>query len=372
MSSSSSSSPGLCDSMPAGSFYAHETAGPAEGKYDLVKGRAEYTAPWRCFTTSPSDCVEQLRLYVEANIAAPTHHYGFGNDCRPGATLRSIDGKRQPGSADPWAWIAILTYSDPDPSDGKSDNKDSNGNPTDNPLDLRPEMEYRTVQYQKPIEKATYVSGYSGASDTLCKMNGGVGPVLNSAMVPFDPPVEGDHSRGVLRIKRNVASLNCNTIFTNVINSVQHTFSWRGISKTVLIYCGKIRDVSAVPRNHPKYGDYVEVEVFIDVIDDGITDWRIKTLDRGLSARAGYGDPDGHGGTFGASDTRTVTGIPPQRRLCDIDGNLVSEPVLLDGNGQPLNDSKPTGELDPPVWATWKYYTEHNWTGYPIFSGLIS
>jgi hypothetical protein len=364
--------------MPAGSFYGHETAGPAEGSYDFMTGRAEYTAPWRCYTTSGLDNIEQLRLYVIANIAAATHHFGFGNDCRVGATLRKIDGKREAGSANPWVWIATLHYADPEAAGGGNDtkdNKDSNGNNTDNPLDLRPEMEYRTVQYQRPVEKATYISGYSGAADSFCKMNSSVGPIVNSAIVPFDPPIERDDSRGVLRIKRNLASLNCDTIFTNVINSKACSFSWRGISKSIAAYCGKIRDVSAVPRNHPTYGDYVECELFIDIFDDGKKTWRYLILDRGLSARAGYGDPDGHGGTFGASDTRTVTGIPPQRRITDIDGNPVSDPVLLDGNGQPLNDSKPTGALDPPVYSNWKDYTEYDWTNatsWPIFVGLIS
>lgn len=364
--------------MPAGQFYAHETAGPAEGVYDFMTGRAEYSAPWRCYTNSGSDNIEQLRLYVIANIAAATHHYGFGNDCRVGATLRRIEGKREPGSASPWVWIATLHYADPEAAGGGNDtkdNKDVNGDNTDNPLELRPEMEYRTVQYQKPCEKALYQSGYSGAADSFCKMNDRLGPVVNSAMVPFDPPVMVDGSRGVLRIKRNLTTLNCDSIFTNVINSKAATFSYRGISKTVAIYCGKIRDVSAVPRNHPVYGDYVECELFIDVIDDGINDWRVRPLDRGLTARAGYGDPDGHGGTFGVSDTRTVTGIPPQRRLTDLDGNLISEPILLDGNGQPLNDSKPTGALDPPVYSLWKYYSEYDWTDsgtWPIFSGLVS
>lgn len=68
--------------------------------------------------------------------------------------------------------------------------------------------------------------------------------------------------------------------------------------------------------------------------------WYVDELDRGLCARAQRGDPDGSGGTYSQSDVTGPNGVNV-RRLLDHHGNPISEPILLDGKGQPLDIEDP-------------------------------
>ena len=70
----------------------------------------------------------------------------------------------------------------------------------------------------------------------------------------------------------------------------------------------------------------------------------------GDSTVEGLDDPDGRGGMISANDL--VNGTAPVRRLLDIDGTPISEPVLLDGKGGVLGDKK------DPVYITYAKYLE--------------
>ena len=47
-----------------------------------------------------------------------------------------------------------------------------------------------------------------------------------------------------------------------------------------------------------------------------------------------------------------AAGTPAQRRIMDPNGMPITEPILLNGNGQPLKLG------DPPVYVTWSIYPE--------------
>lgn len=348
------------------SFTSHELCGDApQASYDVWKYIGEYKVRYRLFTDDEEDGAQVAIAYVESAIAGIGDTYAYGNDARGTAYLRTIEAVRDPGST--LIWFATLTYRDEEIDEEQID---ESGNPTDNPTDMRPELEVQTVQYSRPVEKALYLGGFTGIAHT--KLTGDeLKPVVNSALAVYNPPPEIDHHRWTLRVKRNVVSINCDTVKNNVVNNAAITFQYRGVKKTIPQYCGKTRDFRASPRHHHAYGDYVEIELWIDVIDDGDRTWRPKYLDAGFAARAMLGDPDGHGGAIYEDSRAFIEELAPQRRLTDSEQIPLSEPVPLNGDGQPLLTFRDdTGELTVK-YGEWKVYlTESDYKTWGIFNGM--
>ena len=73
-------------------------------------------------------------------------------------------------------------------------------------------------------------------------------------------------------------------------------------------------------------------------------------LDRGIGARAKPGDDNGRGGTYTNGDV--FTGQPKTRQLLDVSGNPVTDPVMFDGNGKPLEDPKASNA----IYLRWQIY----------------
>lgn len=350
-------------------FSSHVIIPAPSATYDVWKYVGEYRVRYRAYTNSPLDGPQLAIQYAEGHIARIGDYYAEGNDSRPTAWLRTWDAERESNSLE--YWILTAVYRDEEVNE--DDNRlDDSGQPTDNPMDIRPEVECQTVQYTRPVEGAVYLSGFDPAKRSHAMVNDGkFRPICNSALASFDPPPEADDSRWTIRVKRNVKTINCDEVKTNCVNTAAVTFQYRGIKKTVPAWCGKLRDFQAAPRHHHQYGDYVEVTLFFDVKDVGDGTWRIKVLDQGLSARAMEGDPDGHGGLIYEDSRAFVEEICPQRRLVDPDGQPISEPVLLDGDGQPLNRWNDPANPKDPVYSEWRYYTEDDWNAWGILDGVI-
>jgi hypothetical protein len=116
--------------------------------------------------------------------------------------------------------------------------------------------------------------------------------------------------------------------------------------------------------------DYLEVKVTVDVLKHADETWDLVLLDRGYSARALAGDADGKGGTISWSGQFShLSSRAPQRRLADADGMPISEPVLLNGQGQPLNLSVATPE---PFFGQWRYYEEAEFETLSFFTGILT
>jgi len=328
--------------------------------------KPEYTAVWRLFTDNPLDQAQKAIAYVEAEIAALGDSYEYANDSYASAFLKRIDVNRELGTTD--VWIASLHYGVPDDN---AQNLDENGNPTDNPLDWRPELHLSTVQYSRPMDRAYYLGGYKGRShDAMPKDK--LTPVVNSAFVPFDPPAEADHSRRVLQVTRNLGWLNADVIRNNLINKSNVTFSYRNLSQSAGKYKAKTRDLS-VAMQRTNGVDHLQVSVYVDIYEDRDEDWTFRIPDRGFDARAWQGDPDGKGGTYDPNEERPG-GNPYTRRLVDLDGTPFSIPPLFDGDGQPVIPFTSAGGdtfIPDAAVGQWGYYEVQEFRELPIFAGLI-
>jgi hypothetical protein len=309
----------------------------------LADYKPEYTAVYRLLSNDGNDQAQLAHDYVLANIAGLGDSYAYGNDANSLALLSKITPTRDLGSIG--VWNVSLHYAVPSDDDKK---KDENGDPSDNPLDWRAEINVSTAQYTKPVEGAEYLKGFKGVAAQKWKP-GTVGPVMNSAFVRFDPPPEADHSRKVIRITKNLANFDVDSLDMNVINSRKVKYNYRGLRQTIPKYQGKVRDFSVSMRSH-NGADYLELEVYIDVNPET---WILKIYDRGTDPRAMPGDPNGRGGVISVNDL--VTGDPRQRRGQDFDQMPIMDPQFLDGDGQFL-------KIEGPFQAVVLHYRPFHYT----------
>lgn len=321
-------------------------------------GRGErQLAIWRVLTNSALDQSLTVLEWFYANRVAKGDAYAFANDAALGIgppIAKRIFAERELKSNH--VWLVFVEY------DNDNQDVDASGDPTDDPLSFRATISEQTVQYTKALTKATYVKGFSGDAEVY-RVPGSVGPVQNSAGIPVLPPPEVEDSRVVVRIGRPAALIaaTAHDDMINAVNLTSFTIDHFGYLRFVPAKTARIREITVGLRRENNT-DFWEKEVHLDIFPDT---WRLKIYDLGLVARAAPGDPDGNGGTLSQSDM--VTGVPQYRQILDKDGNPITDPVPLNGNGQPAVPGA------APVQIEYiQYPKEREFRNYTFFSGLIT
>jgi hypothetical protein len=240
-----------------------------------------------------------------------------------------------------------------EPVDDDKDSKpDDNDKLQEDPLLWHDEIDISYTQISIPVEDAIFRGGYKGRALALRPV-GSKGPVVNSAMVPYDPPLEKEISIRVIRFTRNVPAWDA-TSYNSLQDSVNadHVHVNKRRYKFADLWIkgqARIKNVNGAFQlaNGRRYYKRT-IEVWVNPLG-----WLSLVLDRGLERRALEGDPDGKGSTISASDLQP--GMPPVGRIADADGYPVSAPIMLDGDGQPLRPDR------PPVYGAWQIYREARW-----------
>lgn len=325
---------------------------------ETVGFQREYTTPYHVEVDDPNDGPQ---VVVDANglPVIGNQYTGVGNDVDLAAYCVSLTPSRVPGDRLLWKVIAKWTTI-PGPGLGgegsgsrKVKVKDDGETPTDNPLEFRPDIEVTTAQFTSPVERAKYISGFSAAINQF-RAPDSFGPVVNSALTVYDPPLERDDSRMVVRITRYKSAFPWADAekYKDAVNSDDFTIDKPGIMvRTFKKYTCKLSPITG--SYELVNGDHfwnVTYEFHVNNEYPGIG-WRVQVVDRGVVVSAREGDPNGRGGTISASDI--VAGTPQVRRLVDAGGMPITEPVLLNGSGQPLNPGS------PPVYIVYAIYPEH-------------
>jgi hypothetical protein len=248
-------------------------------------------------------------------------------------------------------WFVTGTYKSPGRDQDHHQGTDDNGKPTTDPLQFHDEIEMHYAQHSRPVLTAKLISpAFPG------RQAGSYGPVTNSARSVFDPPLERDNSRYTLKITKNKKSYPSTTADTyrDTVNSDNFTISKPklGFTRSFSKYTVKMKNIGGSLKFQ---NDVVFWPVAYEMEIDTEFGWRVDVPDKGFSASAKQGDPDGRGGTISGADI--IAGNAQVRVLLDAAGNPVREPVFLDGNGQPL---QPGADV---VYLTYAIYDELPYAG---------
>ncbi len=320
--------------------------GSISGEAKQRKLSREYDAIYRVITNNARDQAQQIMAYFAQNGPWIGFPYVYANDYDGDALLHSISPVRDAKSA--FVWQVTCHYKTLHDDDDKREDED--GNETDDPLKWRDEIDISFTQLMVPVEKAKYLAGFVGQAAQLRRV-GSEGPEVNSAFVPFDPPREKEISIRVVRIVKRKKQWDSGsaTAWIGRINERDYTLSkpkynlrketWPKHHAKLVSYGGSFHIENDVKHWR------IEIEIHVNPLG-----WNPEILDRGVCARATFGDPDGRGGTLSSGDL--IPGRPEVRRLVDADEVPIDEPVLLDGDGQPLALGQ------PPVYLTYQELDE--------------
>jgi len=319
----------------------------------------EFTAVWAIDTDDAQDQADGIIEYFRANVADLGDSYAYAGDTNAEALAKRIRARRDLRTTG--RWLVTVSYAPLEDEDGK----DSDGNATDNPLDFRPVIRSNTVQYQRPVDVSKFLGGYHGDAAAMFPIGDYATP-CNSAGVPFNPRPMRDDSRTVVNITRNLAVYDSDDAeaWTNTVNLNDFQIMKFGFVGSFGKRTTRIRAFSGDLRRQNGV-DFWEASC---VLDRDPRRWFERILDQGVHARALDGDPDGRGGQFSPNRPRAA-GVPQLRRLVDDDEMPISDPVLFDGDGQPLPlDVWPI----EPVFGNWLHYEEQPFEALAFLSGIIS
>jgi len=211
--------------------------------------------------------------------------------------VKSRTAKQPP--EDHSVWVVTVHY----------ENQDNDG-PVSSPEDEKPGVYFGFGQRYQTVAERAYDQGDKRGAPSK--------PIVNSARQPFDPPVMADESPRSITIVRNesMGEFDPNNVlgFKDTLNKGQVTVAGVKIEEKT----GRMTDLRAQKLFRPDGGPYYQVVYEIQIKPEG---WARKVLDQGFNENT-YEEGSGSDG-----------GIEP---INDVNGNPVTEPQLLDGNGREL------------------------------------
>lgn len=325
----------------------------------LTASGASYTAAYIVETNNVLDGPVTVWQYVLTNIATIGSAYVCGNDSDAASFLKEISiPQHEPGSQNYWS--VTLSYEPKPPQDDNETPRNEDGDVVDDPRDEAADISIRYALESEVVEKAIYRGGM-----THGKLADGDEVVpQNSALDPFDPPLEKDSPIQVIRVKTTVDNWNgdqADTYF-NAVNSERIQFkAWTDCTQRYARRTLKINAIDAQQIWNSVDEDYdFEVTIELHYKKSG---WRVEVVDRGHMTMLEAGDPDGRGGTVSPSDL--PAGVLSKKIPVDHDGLSNIGPVLLNGAGKLL----PLG--DDNVYITYQLYEELNILGCPTLDEVF-
>ncbi len=322
------------------------------GEFTLVNGEGgrRYTAVYQVKVTSASDGP----AIVVAAVGLPTlgDPYSFGNDSDASVTLTSLTPARTDGTR--LSWHVVASWETPDRNEGN-----------DNPLEWESEISIGFAQFTEGVQQATNVAAVGLIPP------GQLGPIVNSAQIPFDPPPERDSSRLWYRLTKFVADFPWEQAqeYQDAVNIDDFLLPMDSIGlvkKLIAKRTAKMTNIGGSLRFQKNAAGtsvyYWPVTYDIQFKPEG---WRFNVLDRGLDRRQEPGDPDGRGGTISLDDLIVFNpdGIKTAK-IRDDKGVPLNEPVNFNGQGQPLKRN------EPAVYHKWIVYEELPFAALNLQQGL--
>lgn len=294
-----------------------------------------------------------------AGLPALTDAYVAGNDSVTTSYVQSRAARRRTSKQ----WEITVTYAPANESsdggdEGKPRGLDENGNPVEDLLLEADDIEVDVQKMTRVAERGIFRGLVKGNVPDAPPQNAGLAGIItlgdwraitNSANVTFDPPFVMDYTRQILRITRNQQAYNGDLYlaYHDTVNSIQVVVNRIGFTLTIPPYAGRcegIRTQRITRGNQILYRTSFEFHI------DKVFGWRPDFLDQGFhKAPDNVGDiPSGY------------VGIPLEK-INDINGLPITEPIRLDGFGQPLPAASPN------VYMRYTVYPEISWAPLAIW-----
>lgn len=300
---------------------------------------SEYQAGWKVKTDSALDGPEVIFRYCTENADGRPYlgkEYRFGNDTDVKCFCTKIAPTKD--NAVPTLWEVVGDFT-PKNNSGKDTNPpanpDKDGNNTTNPLQWAPKCSSRTTQLSTIVEKAKFLGGMNGSALARWPV-GTIGPMVNSARIPYLPPQEMDRSINVISFTFYAEKFAGKIWrgFNDAINTNTQKFvdNWLGYHDEWEPFTARIKGTDGTfnYQNGIKYYE-ITMEVWYDPLG-----WDRHILDQGEVAAGIIGGADARIPSIG--DLLAVPEVVEHRTITGIDQVPVSGPVPFDGNGNPLRN----------------------------------
>jgi len=323
-------------------------------------GKREYQATYVVVSDSKTDHALTIQEHFRNQINLPHPDkatvYAVGGEYDLTALCKKLSCKRVEASVG--TWVVTADFGD---VQNTEKGEDEDGNPTDDPIEFALEITHRFTKTRRPVLEADYIEGFIGDADATIRARGNPHAVVNSAFIPYDPPLERDHSNTIVTITGNFDGLfdgEAARRYMHAVNDRRWRIAHGDYFFAADAYQSKIQNITP-DRMRTNGLSYWRVTFEIET---DIFGWRQTILDRGTNRRQCAGDADGRGGIIANRDP----GQAHSATIVDDIGYAVTEPVLLDGNGQPIDVCR-----QDPVWVTWAIYPELNYRDIPLLGEVI-
>lgn len=354
--------------MAVTEFYpAHEDWA---GSMNVRDNSDRFTVRFVAKTDNPDDGPDVIRSYI-TSTGTYLNYSAVGNETNA-APLVQIDPTRQSGFST--VWYVDLTY---EFAVETEDLKDNEGKNTNDPTQARLEISISFVRESDLMNRAQYIrtSIEDVANEVL--IDSGTDPdgwvrnkpkkVTDSANVPYNPKIRSDRYLMAIRIRERFRTWNTEwELLPDAVNDRQFDIritDWDGqihdygTFAPVTLKCTQLNSREFLwnfpvdPQGRKR--TYIDRVVEVVHKPEG---WWTDLLDAGKNRRKSENDPKGNGEVIPIADLKD--GMAGTGDITDESGKKVTDPVPLDGNGQPIKNWK-EGGANPATLLRYLRYLDH-------------
>lgn len=341
-------------SVTSVALHSQGTSGNVSGS-DREAIKASYRSMYRVRCSSAADTIDEVIKHFRTTPSLPYigRRFKFGNGFNTSVFCKDLQADYVDKSDGQFIVSAKFESLEGNKNnDGGGTTID--GRSTDNPLLRHHEISVTYQTISVPVEEATlYGFAPLGINNRFLR-KGYKGAVVASNMQPYDPTLEDEARIQVVRITQNIPAYNGDQYapYQDAINSDRFTISkpQYKFRISVGLYKAKFGSITSdfnVESGIPYFRQ--TAEVLITSLPYG---WLRLVVDRGRNRRMVDGDKNDAGVTLSPGDDQT-TRLTERKiftsAIKDDYGYPVSDPVRLDGNGQPL---KQDGKTVHMIWQT--------------------
>lgn len=345
-----------------------QDSGSLRGEGDLAGIERSYTLKYVVKTDSATHSPIEIERYFKTNndingnrlpYYGRTFRFPYGNSSDVESLCVGLDADYRRGSEGFWDVTANFK---PDPKHDKEKRETVDGDESDDPEEWVEKIETSSTQITRPAEMGVFIGFDPPGIRNRFLVPGRTYPIVNSAIAPLVPAPDDIVEIEVIRLGKYVNKMDADLPFRGVLNNDNFTINKRPdyeFKRDFLpfqVWVKRIDGVCETINGAPWV--YREIELWVHP-----DNWFEHLLDRGIHRRAAEGDrkPGGAANEVYTYAESHKAGRPINTVMTDDQGNPITQPQLLDGNGQPIQNPLSS----PPVWMIWKLKKDKALAGFP-------